>query len=183
VLAVSAWFDQAAEAAICELWRKMAEAGVDDSLRTDPYRPHLTLGVWENVSVKVASTHAATAVSGRPTFAVQFRAIGIFPHPVRGDSRRYAAVWLCPTVTPALRDAHEKVHAGIPAERGALARYTPGRWNPHCTLAQRLTPQQALTAAEVVMRANVLPLTAAVTRFGLIDTPAGIELGAFPLAG
>ena len=182
MLAVSAWFDDAADAAIRDLWRRMAEAAVDDSLHAGPYRPHITLGIWEDAPAETASTAVAEVVAGLPPFPVRFRAIGIFPpHPVHRDIRQYAAVWLSPTLTPTLRNVHEKVHSAMRAEGKPLARYTPGRWNPHCTVAWRLTPQHALTATDVVMRANVLPLTATVTHLGLIDTPAEIELHTFPL--
>jgi 2'-5' RNA ligase len=182
VLAVSAWFDDAADAAIRELWRRMAEAAVDDSLHAGPYRPHITLGIWENVIAEVASVRVAGVISDLPAFPVRFRAIGIFPpHPIHRDVRQYAAVWLAPTISPALRGIHEKVHAAMPAGGTPVQRSAPGRWNPHCTLAWRLTRQQALTAAGVAMSANVLPLTATVTRVGLIDTPSEIELETFPL--
>ena len=166
-----------------DLWRAMADAAVDDSLHVGPYRPHITLGVWDDLMLQMASSRIAVVVSDVPAFEVRFRAIGIFPpHRTHGDIRRDAAVWLCPTVTPQLRRIHEQVHAAIRPEGRPVHRYVPGRWNPHCTLAWRLTPQRALTAVNIVMRAAALPLSATITRIGLIDTPAEIELKSFSLA-
>lgn len=75
MIAVSAWFDERAEGVVHGVWRQLAEAGVDDSLHAGPYRPHLTLGVWDDVPLEAV----APLVAAVPAFPVTFRAVGIFP--------------------------------------------------------------------------------------------------------
>lgn len=182
MLAISAWFDEVAETAVRDLWRRIAEAGVDGSLHEGPYRPHVTLGVWEELPRDTARTHLAPLLADRAALEIRFRAIGIFPpHPAHADIR-HAAVWLAPTVTPELRALHEDVHSAIATtDARPIHRYTPGRWNPHCTLAWQLEPEDALAASAAVIDAAVLPMRATIARVGLIETPAEVELDFFSL--
>lgn len=176
MLAVSAWFNPAAEASIRDLWRKLADARIDDTLHTGLY-----LGVWEDVPLDAASERLPPLTSALSAFQVTFRAIGVYPgHPVEQD--RQAGVYLAPTVTSALRELHEKVHGAI-AEiaSGAIERHVPGRWEPHCTLTPT-TPRSLIgRAVEQLIAADVLPLTVTITRIGLIETPAEVELQAFTI--
>ena len=77
---------------------------------------------------------------------------------------------------------HERVRAAM-RDTGAVAidRHRPGRWEPHCTVAWRLTPHGIGAAVTVVLDAGALPLETTVTRIGLIETPAEIERGCLRL--
>ena len=180
MLAVSAWFDEGSEAVVRELWLAMADAAVDASLHGGPYRPHVTLGVWDGAAPGVASGLLRPVASVSAPFPLAFRAVGIFPGDPT-DADRTAGVYLTPTVTSELRDVHERVHAAM-RDTGAVAvdRHRPGRWEPHCTVAWRLAPQEIGAAAKVVLDAGVLPLETTVTRLGLIETPAEVECGCLP---
>lgn len=179
MIAISAWFDERSEAVVRDLWRRMAEAAVDGSLHTGSYRPHITLGVWEEVPIATASNRLMDLASGLSTFPLAFRALGIFPgHRLHQD--RHPGVYLAPTVTQQLRELHERVHSVMhEVGTGSVHRHVPGRWEPHCTVAWRLTSRLVSSATQVVIDAGVLPLAATITRIGLIDTPAEIELDDF----
>jgi 2'-5' RNA ligase len=168
VIAASAWFDDEGDARVRQLWRALADAGVDDSMHAGPYRPHITLGLWKESPVDVAVT---------AQFSVTFRAFGVYPGH-RSDPERRPGIWLAPTVSHELRDLHERIHDRAP---GSLHRHVPGRWEPHCTLASRLRREDIARAVAVVVDADALPLTVTITRIGLVDTPAEVELASIPL--
>jgi hypothetical protein len=80
------------------------------------------------------------------------------------------------TVTEQLLKIHELVH-NIMSLNGSdpVSYYLPNRWNPHCTLAPKLTPE---TLPEFVRHTASLslPIAGTINRVGIIDTPAEIEL-------
>src|SRR5207249_672755 len=51
-IGVSLWFDDALEARVRALWRMIAERGISRVLHDGPYRPHVTLGVWERLDLE-----------------------------------------------------------------------------------------------------------------------------------
>lgn len=168
MIAVSAWFDEPGEARVREVWRRMAEAGVDGSLAAGPYRPHVTLGVWETLLPDEAT--ARLRGLGARALPLVFRSLGVFP----GED---AGVYLVPVVTHELRELHERVHAALDGiATGPVDRHVPGRWEPHCTVAWRLDAPRIRGAVEVALDAEVLPLQSTVTRLGVIETPAEVEL-------
>lgn len=160
----------------------MAAADVDKSLHEGPYRPHITLGVWEEVNLESASTQLEVLASEVQAFLVAFRALGVYP----GDNARpdgTPGVYLVTPLSHELGELHEGVHSVMQQSgKRPVHRHVPGRWEPHCTVAWRLRPHLLSRAIDIVIEAAALPLTATVNRIGLIDTPAEIELACFPLA-
>jgi 2'-5' RNA ligase len=179
-IAISAWFDTASEAVVRGLWNSMANAALDDSLHTGPYRPHITLGVWEELPTE-AATAALTELSAQLSpLQVTFQIVGAFGARPAGE----CGVFLAPTVSRELRLLHERAHHGLRyAAQSPIAYYLPGNWNPHCTLAWRLAVECVPAAVDVAPKADVLPLSVTIDRIGVIDTPAEIELACFPLHG
>lgn len=177
-IAVSAWLDTDSERVVRDLWARLADASVDGSLDGGAYRPHLTLGVWDELPVTSATDALAGIARDVGPLPIELGALGIFPPHPEHD----VAVWLAPTLSTALRELHERVHATLGAlGTGARAHHLPGRWNPHCTLAWRFDAALVPRAVEVVLGAELLPLEATIERLGLIDTPAEVELAAVPL--
>jgi len=180
VFAVSAWFDEDAEDVVRELWERLAHAAIDDSLHAASYRPHITLGVWEQATVGGVSPRLTALASASAPFPVVFPAIGVFPGDDHGDAA--PGVYLNPIVTAELRELHERTHEAMrEIAAGPLPRHVPGRWEPHCTLAPRLDRRTISRALDLVIGGDALPLRAVVDRIGLTDTHAARELACFPL--
>lgn len=163
-LAVCLLLDEAADAAVRRLWRRLEEAGVP-SLSTHTHRrhvPHLSyalLRVYDLPSVRAAVTALPAAA---PT-DLHFDALGTF---------RRSRCWLGPAAVRDLASRQEAVVGAVERTAGDLHRnYRPGYWVPHLTLAPRLHLTDLPQVAAVVY--DVLPLTATVVRAALIDTATG----------
>jgi 2'-5' RNA ligase len=174
-IAISGWFDRSAELSIRTVWKKMAESGVDETLHHGPYRPHVTLGIWNDLTVDDAVALTKVVASRCGPVRVQFEVVGMFVHPE-------AAVFLAPTVSFELRTLHERVHNAAQQTLAVPFDYhIPGCWNPHCTLAWNLAPEALSRAVTVALAAVSLPLTATINQIGIIETPAEIVHNSFPL--
>jgi hypothetical protein len=87
-------------------------------------------------------------------------------------------------VTAELRTLHELVHSVLDeVVDGPVERHRPGRWEPHCTVAWRLDSRELPAVVSLLLAADALPLEATITRIGLIETPAEIELASLRLDG
>ena len=63
-------------------------AGIDASLHEGPYRPHLTIGVWEWLDVADAADRLRAALVDTAALPLDFQVIGVFRRPPRRSSHR-----------------------------------------------------------------------------------------------
>lgn len=153
----------------------MAESGIDETLHQGPYRPHITLGIWNDLALEDAVALTKIVASNCGPVRVHFEIVGTFVHPE-------AAVFLAPTVSHELRSLHERLHKVAQQTPAVPFDYhVPGRWNPHCTLAWNLTPEVLPRAVTVALAALSLPLNMTIDEIGIIETPAEIVHASFKL--
>lgn len=168
---VSLWFDPDAEMQIRGVWQGLADAGIAVSV-DGPIRPHVTLTHSLNVDLEPFVTSLRRRLAAHPTFVLTFPGLGLFLPDV---------LYLSTVMTDALWTLHRDV-SELALEQGAHSSpyYLPDRWTPHCTLALTLTPETMLEAVRAC-RTVPFPLTARVTRVGVIENPSEVELLALPL--
>ena len=168
---VSLWFDERAERQVRAIWQSLADAGVDETFADGLMRPHVTLahGLELNLNPFVAALRGR--LETQPTFDLTFTSLGLF------DS---GILYLAARMTGALWALHREVAALAEAQGGGSSPYyRPDFWTPHCTLAVNLTPEAMLEAVRVCQK--VTPISALVTRVGVIENPSERELLALPL--
>jgi len=173
-IGISAWFDEVLETRIRDLWRELAENEVSDDLHVGPYRPHVTLGVWNRADV--AKVHEIVASIGRNAGLVPVRltSVRLFDTPP-------SVVYLAPDSDRGLRSIKEQLHRLLQDHvTEPLPFQELGDWVAHCTIAWKLTdPTKALEGQR--MAEAWLPFVGQVVAIGIIDTPAEIELHRVPL--
>lgn len=175
VIGVSAWFDVRTESAVRDIWRMLADAGISRTLHHGPYRPHVTLAVYETIDRPTFTAALRRHLASVRSFPVVFSGLGVF---LNNPPTAFLSVTLSERLRQLHCDAHELLeHTG----RGAVAYHLRDRWNPHCSLALEL-PGPTLPKAVEFLRTLSLPFEGLVDRVGIIDTPAEIELDVVPLA-
>ena len=159
------FFDEHADAAVRALWQQLATAGLP-SLATRTHRrhrPHVSLTVTE--SLDQADLAQVRSVLAGHLPAVLLDALGTFP----GSE---GALFLAIVVTEDLLALHARVHqalSGQPVTHWPY--YLPGRWVPHCTLAQGLGRDEIAAAFRLLP--GYQPIAAQVTSAGVTDTVTG----------
>ena len=133
-------FNPEAEAAIRDLWRRIADAGYPSSQDADGYCPHLTLAVSDAPAFDVAGCQARLAgfARGWDPFPIQLNHLGLFQ-----TIENVVFLGVVPSQT--LLDLHQAAF-GLCQRLATDWRgyYAPSQWTPHVTLAFDLTPEQAL---------------------------------------
>ena len=159
---VSLWFDENAERQVRSVWQSLADAGVETTFANGLMRPHVTLahGLEGDLEPFVAALRER--LETQPTFDLTFTSLGLF------DS---GILYLAARMTQTLWTLHREVAALAEAQGGGSSLYyRPDFWTPHCTLALNLTPEATLEAVRVCYK--VTPLSASVTRVGIIENPS-----------
>ena len=166
---VSAWFDSATESSIRAMWKLLADAGLSRTLHNGPYRPHITLAVYETVDREAFVPAARQHLLSLRPFRVVFAGLGVF---LNDPPTAYLSVTPSDQLHQLHRDVHDllRTHAQGPAPHCLR-----DLWNPHATLAFEL-PGATFPKAMDLLRAIPTPFEGTVDRVGVIDTPAEVEL-------
>jgi 2'-5' RNA ligase len=174
--AVSVWFDETTDREIRALWRVMADEGVSRFLHDGPFRPHLTLALYEELEVSAVVAALRPLAEQQEGFSIPLASIGVFPG-------AEGVVFLAATRTPLLDALHRRVHERLADfATGPHAYYLPERWNPHCTIALGITASDVVRAVDILWR-RFTEREAPVRRLALIETPAEREIGFWNLQG
>jgi 2'-5' RNA ligase len=171
--AVSAWFDAVLEGRVRAIWRLLSETTLSSTLHEGPYRPHITLGIYEDLDRSAFSSALRRAIQGHASLPVFLPSLGVF-------NNDPPAIFLGVTVSQALLDLHALVCRHLNAHgQGPRDYFSTDRWNPHCTLAPAIEPTK-LARAMTLLNEIELPLVGSIERLGIIETPAEVELETIP---
>ena len=175
-IAVSAWLDSQTESQVRDIWKSLHQAGLCSTLHLGPYRPHVTLGVYQQLEPLSTFTRALREVAANTlSFDCFFASLGIF-------LRERPVVFLATTISEPLRVLHIQVHQVLAQSgRDPVAYYLPNRWNPHCTL-EPFVEKSKLASVVEVLKEWELPIVGTINRLGIIDTPREVELDEIPLS-
>jgi 2'-5' RNA ligase len=163
--AIEMFFDEDADAGVRALWGQLATAGLPSlATRTHrQHRPHVSLTVTESLGQSDLAPVRSALAGHLP--AVLLDALGTFP----GSE---GALFLAAVATRDLLTLHARVHdalAGQPVTQWPY--YLPGRWVPHCTLAQGLSRDEIAEAFRLLH--GYQPIAAQLTSAGITDTVTG----------
>lgn len=137
-------FDAASDAAVRDLWARLAEAGLPSEQRSTPsasHRPHLTLFAGNTLDAQ-----ADKALPGLVTgldLPVRLGALLSF-----GPRRGTVVLARQVVAGRKLLDLQAAVAACCGADRDGL--FGPGRWTPHVTLARRVPVERLGDAVQAL---------------------------------
>ena len=164
--ALEFWFDDAADAAVRGLWRRLDKAGVPSltSRTHGRHRPHVTFAVAGAIPPRT-----------RETLREDLRLLSIpnlWLSTLAAFSTSETVLMLAAVVDTELLAVHSAVHDVLAKKvKQPSAYYLPGSWVPHCTLAQGMEPAQ-MTAGFAALY-PVEPIKARVTEIAVVDSHTG----------
>lgn len=160
--------DEAAETAVRDAWRRLAEAGLPSLAhhRSPTNRPHLTLAACPELTAPIRWELAEVAAA--LPLSVHFTGVVRFERPTS------VLAWALDR-DPALCDVHRRVWEATASDspsRTSNPLHEPGRWNPHITLG-RTRRAGAFAGRRVPDLLPVPPLSARLTTLRSYDTETG----------
>ena len=137
-IAITLRLDPLAAAAVKDMWRILAEAGIATDRHDLGYPPHITLAIYPDEVADNAVQAAFVRVTAQwRALPVKLGGLGIFPAPS-------SILWAAPVVTAELCACHAMVcedKADLPIH----PQYRQGAWMPHVTLSGAIEdPERAI---------------------------------------
>jgi 2'-5' RNA ligase len=165
--AVELHFDEATESKVRAVWKAIADAGVSTSMLDGISRPHITLGVCDELSTTFKNELSHFARDAK-NFDISLSYIGSF-------NSAEGVVFYGPTPTDVMFRLHTRFHSFFSEHAGRIWKnYLPGMWVPHCTLAFRLNPEQLRRAFDIAAAVS-LPIAGKINEVGLLSGIGGPE--------
>lgn len=125
--AVELYFDKDTEEKILKLAQGIANAGISKKYLEWKTRPHITIGIFNDIDIEKCDKILKEIVKDTRTFPALLSSIGVF-----NNTR---TVYLAPVVCDELMDLHKRVHKAFEfCDYSGLEYYTAGQWVPHCAV-------------------------------------------------
>lgn len=139
--AVSLLFDSATSDAISARWKRLADAGLSNSMFDLGYRPHVTLAVYDDLAMDAAVAALDQVFDKLDQIAVTLTGFSTFGV---GSGVCYAA--LAPSQD--LMRLHTTIVGAI--SETCRPYYQRRGWTPHCTLATGMTDAEIGRASDLL---------------------------------
>jgi hypothetical protein len=141
-------FDEKTEQIIKNIWKKLSEESIsfyEEEIKEG--RPHITFGSYYDLNKTEYIRLLDKFYEDKNGIDITFNTIGSFLN--------YGTLFLSPTVTKELIDFHSGHHEYFKEfNENANSLYLPGKWIPHCTLANRLPPEKLSEAFNYCLKGN-----------------------------
>ena len=140
------FLDPKTERAVQSLWGMVdALAGWTPQVR-GAARPHVSVCSCPSLDEDASRQELAALAADSPPLRIEFASVATF-------ASAEGVIFLAPVVTADLLELHVRLVEAM-RQSGATVPdlYQPGRWVPHCTLAQRLPPELVSQAVAVALR-------------------------------
>jgi 2'-5' RNA ligase len=134
--AVIALFDAVLEQRIKRIWEDLESNEISYyASEVEDRVPHITLASYKEVSVTDFIKEMEVFYKDKRKIQVEFQALGSFINT--------KTLFYSPTVTKELMELHSNHHSYFASfQKGEESVYLPGKWVPHCTLANRLSEEK-----------------------------------------
>ena len=172
------FLDPNTERAVHGLWGAVdALAGWTPQAR-GAARPHVSVCSCPSLDEDAFGRALAALAADTPPLSIEFASVTSF-------ASAEGVVFLAPVVTADLLALHVRLVEAM-RQSGATVPdlYQPGRWVPHCTLAQGLPPELVSQAVAVALR-RWSPTVGRIEQVGLVDVspPRSRVVAQCPLKG
>ena len=176
--AVEMYMDDESESRVRCIWKSLAKAGIKSAMLDAGYRPHVSVGVCEELDVEGLAKELSSFAETIPAFEMTLSNVGLFPS-------SEGVIFLGVTPTQRLLDVHGAFHRFFGKyAKSQRTTYHAGSWVPHCTIAFGVLDDTIPLAVEICRRA-VLPIRSRVEEIGMAEvSPISAKvLSAYRLAG
>lgn len=120
-------FDKLTEEKIMNLPNGIAEKGISKSYLEWQTRPHITLGIFNDIDIEKCDKLLEEIAGKVKSFPAHLSSIGVF-----NNSK---CVFVSPVVTNELLELHNKIHHTFKfCDHTGAEYYLPGSWVPHCAV-------------------------------------------------
>ncbi len=136
MFAMIALFDRVTEQRIKNVWQQLKDHSISSyAFEVEDRRPHLTIASYNNLNLTEFIRQMNESYNDMHPLEITFNTIGSFLNS--------GTLFLSPTVTRELIEFHSNHHKCFHSfHDNPDSLYMPGKWVPHCTIANRLSKEK-----------------------------------------
>jgi 2'-5' RNA ligase len=170
--AVELFFDHIAENQVRDTWIELKNASLPCIPLDNNSRPHVSLAVFKSTNLEQSIQTLEDFAKNTGSFEIKLNSIGTFPHP---EGVVFYNVILNSELESKHREVEKKISQFV---QEPSPFYSSDNWQPHCTLAWKLSIEQINNAIKVLLDRK-LPLVARVDAIALVEYPGHHEIAVF----
>ncbi|MCL6459892.1 MAG: 2'-5' RNA ligase family protein [Gorillibacterium sp.] len=163
MFALELFFDDRLNNYVRRVWKSLHERKIALAMYDiADIRPHITVAIYSTIDKWAAFDDLLTDfMENQKKLDLQFDSLASFP--------TSGTLFLAPTITRDLFAMHEDYYARLDSfSTQASSLYTPNHWNPHCSLAIKLTKEALGRAWRDCLR-DFQPITTRIESIGLVE--------------
>ncbi|MFJ7935579.1 2'-5' RNA ligase family protein [Sporosarcina sp. NPDC096371] len=160
--AIIAVFDEKTEQIIKDIWKELKDLSISFyAYEVENRKPHITLASYMDINIAEYVRQMEVFYKDQESINVSLNSIGSFMNS--------GTLFFSPTVTKDLFELHSDHHKEFKQfNDDPSSLYLPDRWIPHCTIANRLSPEKLSEAFNYCSKRNNT-LFAQIKEIALID--------------
>ncbi|MBS4174704.1 2'-5' RNA ligase family protein [Bacillus sp. FJAT-49736] len=158
-----ALLDKETEDSIKDIWRELKLRSISSyAEEVENRQPHITLASYNQLDQGDFIQWMDQFYDSTPQVEITFNSLGTFLNS--------GTLFLAPTISESLSNLHRNHHDNFNKYKdNPNSLYLPGKWIPHCTLANRLTHEKLMEAFTYCF-GKINTIQASITKVALIET-------------
>ncbi|EDL66273.1 2'-5' RNA ligase family protein [Bacillus sp. SG-1] len=144
---IAALFDEKTEKLIKQIWKELAQESLsfyEEEIKNP--RPHITIASYSEIDKDVYIDGLKKLYENKTEMEICFNTLGSFLN--------YGTLFFSPTMTKELLDLHASHHETFNNNVTSNSLYEPGKWIPHCTLANKLPEEDLAKVFRYCLKRN-----------------------------
>ncbi|NHN32819.1 2'-5' RNA ligase family protein [Paenibacillus agricola] len=161
--AIELFLDSDVEGYVRRVWTELHNKNISSFMfNIEELRPHITLAVYKELDdLATFKNKFKVHCNNHKKLDIKLDMIGTFP--------TSGTCFLAPTITKELLNLHSEFHKKFEAySHYANPYYTPNNWEPHCTLATKLTHEKLVETINYCTK-DFKPFKSTITEIGIVE--------------
>ncbi len=161
--AIVGYFDNKSDVIVRELWKGMAEIGVDDYLYKSENNPHFKFIIYEQLDLDRVKTILESLAKNQEKIPIQFKSYSFYPNDMPFINIDIA-------VSTEILNLHQKIRKKVDlySKTYGVDYFDNGIWKPDCQLTKEI-PKEKLETAIKYLADRALPFSGQINRLGIIE--------------
>lgn len=166
--ALVGYLDYETEECFKDLWKGLSEDNITQyGVSTKGKRPHITIADYDNLKKDIFVDLLNKFYEDKSKINISLNILGTFMNT--------GTLFLAPALSSELLDFHINHHIYFKAfNENQNSFYLPGKWNPHCTIASRLSVDNMVLAFKHCKN-NLSKIDGKLNEIGLIEVELNDE--------
>lgn len=173
--AIVGYFDSISDKRIKELWKGLADIGVDDYLINSSNNPHIKLAMFETLDLEAAQQELYRLTEKMQKINIHFKKYGIYP-----NDKPFITIDIAENIE--VIKLHMKVQELFDKfiNKDSENYFVPGIWKPDCQLTVSFDKRK-LGAAINYLSETTLPFNGKLEKIGIIEFYPAKQLFSYEL--